>query len=188
MRLFAYALVFGGIVSVSTFGCSDPVVPLPAGAWAVTFTHSGASCNIQPHNAGVGTVATDGTPTLVNDGANGANVDCLVKPAGSVFTIDSSAQAGSSNLAITVKGMRKDATEDNPVDGTVQFISEKTANVFASTPDKPCKFFFVEGSKETIAAGAVWVSFTCDAVDFGIQECALSGIAKFQNCEGVPEQ
>lgn len=188
MRIFAFALLSGFALAVSTFGCSDPVEPIPAGGWAISFTHPGATCNIPPHNANVGTVASDGTTKLVTDGVASAQVECSVKPTGSTFEVSGKALQNGENLALGVKGLTKDATEANPVSGTISFISPQSVNVFTSPVATPCTFYFVEGTKEAVTPGAVWVSFTCASVQDGNNDCALSGVAKFQNCEGVPEE
>jgi len=186
MRLFALTVLAGFGLTLGAFGCSTPVAPIPAGAWSITFSHGTMNCNIGAHNAGVGIVSQDGATTLVTDGISDADVSCTVKPAGSAFDVEGQALKGGENLAISVKNLSKAATKDAPVQGVVGYVSPTTADTFTSPAASPCNFYFLDGTKESIAAGAIWVAFECPQIADPNNICALSGYAKFQNCDGTP--
>lgn len=189
MRLFALTFLVGLGITFSAVGCSDPVAPIPAGGWSIAFTHTAATCNLMAHNSGVGQVSQDGSTTLVTDGIDNASVTCTVKPGASgTFDVQAAASKNGSSLGMAVKGLGKSATKDAPVQGTINYASPTTANIFTSPQDTPCDFYFLDATKESIAAGAVWVAFDCKKIADTNNVCALSGYAKFQNCDGVPTE
>jgi hypothetical protein len=189
MRLFALTVLCAFGLSLCAIGCSDPVAPIPAGGWSAAFQHTSGTCNINAHNAGVGQVSSDGKTVLVTDGIDDASVVCSVTPAsGGTFNVQASATKNGQNVSISIKGMSKTATATAPVQGTVAYVSPTTADNFTSPGDAPCNFYFVDGTKETIAAGNIWVAFECPKIADTNNVCALTGYAKFENCDGTPTQ
>ncbi len=187
MRLLALTLLVGLGISFSAIGCSDPVAPIPEGGWSLAFQHTSATCNIQAHNSGVGQVSQDGQTVLATDGIDNASVTCTVKAAsGGTFDVQGSALKNGLSLGLTVKGLSKSATKDAPVMGIVSYVSPTTADIFTSPQDAPCEFYFIDGTKESIAAGNVWVAFNCPKIADTNNVCSLTGYAKFQNCDGTP--
>lgn len=186
MRFFALALLVGLGISLSAIGCSEPVAPIPAGGWATTFTHTAVTCMINAHNNGIGQVSQDGKPVLVSDGIANANIKCTVNPKSGAFDVQAQALQNGKSLTISVKGISKTATQTAPATGTVSYVSTETADVFTSPGEAPCDFYFVEGTKETISAGSIWVAFDCKKIADQNNTCGISGYAKFENCDGTP--
>ncbi len=187
MRFFALTLLVGLGISLGAIGCSEPVAPIPAGGWAITFTRTSITCMINSHNNGVGQVSQDGKPVLVSDGIDNANISCAVNPSGGGFDVQAQALQNGKSVSIGVKGLTKTATAANPAKGNITYVSTETADTFSSQlAGTPCDFYFVDGTKETVAAGNVWVAFDCSQIADQNNVCAMSGYVKFQNCDGTP--
>ncbi len=186
MRFFALTLLVGLGISLGAIGCSEPVAPIPAGGWAITFTRTSITCMINAHNNGVGQVTQDGKPVLVSDGIDNSNISCAVNPNGGAFDVQAQALQNGKSLAIAVKGLAKTSTVANPAKGSIAYVSTETGDPFSSPKDTPCDFYFVDATKESVAAGNVWVAFDCSKVADQNNVCAMSGYVKFQNCDGTP--
>jgi len=163
--------------------CSTPA-PIPAGAWVLTFNHSGPTCQLMTHNDNVGMIDASSAGTLVTDGVSGASVTCTVKGSGT-FSVDGEVLANGSNLRVVIPSITSMATPMAPVMGTVSYISPMTQNIFTS-PQGNCNFYFSD-PKETVSAGTIFVSFDCPEVDNGMQMCSITGgHIKVTSCTGTP--
>lgn len=178
----AFALSF-------TSGCTETPAPIPAGGWTVSFSRTGASCNVPTHNQVLGEVSQDGKTKLVSDGINNATVSCSVTPKSGGFAVQGSALQNGSNLQISIATIDAKATADKPAKGTVGYISSTTGDPFKSTSESPCDFFFVPDTDEGIGAGKIWVAFRCPVVTADMASCAINqSYVKFENCEGATDE
>jgi hypothetical protein len=162
--------------------CSDPVPPTPRGAWTVSFIDPGIECQHAGHNAQVGEVTDRTKQTLLSNGQDDAEVECIVSGSGS-FKVDASAYQSSKLLKIVVPSLTSAATIDAPAKGTVAFASPNTVKSYVS-PSNSCDFYFVEGSGEGVGEGKVWVAFKCEEIRLANESvCEIQqGYAIFENC------
>lgn len=182
------------VLSVSALGCSDPVPPTAQGAYSVTFIDPGVECDQAGHNITLGEVTPDTKDRLVKNGEEGSDLSCDVTGDG-VFNVSARARKGADFLGINVSGLRSvvngGPTEDAPAPGTISFASANTAgNVYGTSSEAPCDFWFFEGTNQDVASGRVWLTFSCGAIAVGSgSTCQLNtSYAIFENCGGTPEE
>jgi hypothetical protein len=173
-------------------GCSSPVPPTPKGAWVATISRPSSACSINQHNTQVGVVGKSTRGDEVTDALDGASVTCEVTGSGTFKVSASASQAGKS-LSISIGSIGKGATVDSPATGSLSYSSPNTAgNGYVSPAATPCKFWFEPKTGQDIAAGKVWLSFSCEAIrdDGHDSTCSLpSGFAIFENCsDGSTEE
>lgn len=181
-RLGLLTLALGALASASS-GCSDPVLPTPQGAWLATF-QSSAGCQISGHNARVGDIDGENRGTVLVDGNDSATVSCSVSGS-STFNVEASASRKGSALSLVIPSLDPKATIDNPSKGTISYASPQTVKAYYADRDHECDFYFLEGTKQRVDAGQVWVSFRCPAIVGENQDtCGLSeSYALFENCD-----
>ncbi|HEY4117018.1 MAG TPA: hypothetical protein VGM56_04155 [Byssovorax sp.] len=166
-----------------TAACDDATGVLAKGGWAASFTETGETCNTLSHNGMVGQVSTGDASGVSIDGTDGADITCAVYASGGGFTASGSASQNGYSLTISIGEISGDNTADNPANGTASFASPQTITAFTS--NMPCKFFFT--GEQLVDTGKIWVSFTCDDVENGMQMCAISnGVAAFEDCDTSP--
>lgn len=171
VRLGLSGLAFA-VCAAGAIGCSDPVPPPPQGAYQVTFT-APKGCSIAGHNAKVGDVTQTQRNTVVIDGTDSSSVSCGVTGAGP-FSVSGQVSKLADSLQIAVDSLPSNATKASPAKGRVSFASPNTAKAYVADGTHMCDFYFPAGSKESVAAGKVWVAFTCPTVIAeGMDTCAL---------------
>ncbi len=180
MRFFAFALVAAAI-PVLAAGCSDPVPETADAAWYVSTTQT-STCKIAGHQTSLGEVNATQKISVVTDGVMGNSVSCSVTGSGT-FAVDATAANTTQGvqLQIFIPAITPSATKDNPAKGSVSYLSPKTATTYAGGS---CDFFFIN-KPETVAAGKIWVAFTCDEITAGsaMSTCAIvEGYALFESC------
>lgn len=179
--------------------CSDAVPPAAEGAYTAKFVQKPGSCSIGTHNAAVGAadannygLIKDGTavPDPISGQVAPADVTCIVIDEGGRFYAEGVIRHddGAHTLKFAVADLTPDATEDNPALGKVAFRSKTTLDEFGSPAEEPCKFWFVPGSRQQVAAGRMWVTFQCDSIVSGGRECQLGdqtmrNTIAVQNCD-----
>lgn len=172
------------VASSTTAGGSSSGVPLPPqGAFQVTFG-APAGCSIAGHNAKVGDVNETQRNAVVVDGTDGATVSCAVTGAGPYSVAGQITMAADNSLQIEVDSLPADATKTNPAKGRVAFTSPNTAKAYIADAMHVCDFYFAAGSKESVAAGKVWVAFACPSITAeGMDTCALfESYVVLENC------
>lgn len=165
-------------------GCSEPVPQTPDGAFYVaTVNNDPSMCKITGNTAQVGKVDQNEKNAVITDGTNGTKVDCSVINATAPFDVhakvDDTANSGY-YLEIIIPKISPSASKDKPATGTATIAAPWTAG---SPYTGECNFYFEEGTKETVDAGRIWVSFDCPGITSGMSTCTLkAGFAIFENC------
>jgi hypothetical protein len=169
-------------------GCSDAVPPAAEGAYSAAFVQSGSMCSIATHQDAVGAADAENYG-LVKDGTPLTDVTCIVLDDGGSFYAEGfiSDQDGARSLKFAVGGLTQGATEDDPALGSVAFRSKATLKTFSS-PVNTCRFWFIPGSRQQVAAGRLWVTFECDVVESEGRQCRLGDATRkntvaLQNCD-----
>jgi len=192
MRFARFALAaLSALAFANLTSCSDPVPPIPKGAWVVSFIDTGAECLIPSHNAAVGTVSANSLSKQLSDAEDGAVVACSVTGAGP-FKVDAKATYQSEKVQIVIKSLPANATEAEPAMGGMVYSGKTTqGTVYGSDPMQPCAFYFAPNSGQGVSAGQVWVSFKCPKVvsNSGMSSCEIEqGYAAFNNCLDIVEE
>jgi hypothetical protein len=145
-----------GSASSSSGGQTPPESPQGVAAWSVTVQNNPNDCAIQGGTMSLGgTMGVDVVPGA-QDGVDGAAVDCSVQGSSGGFTVDASATHGPDLLRISNLFIDAGATQASPATGQIAYASAETGATYSGT----ASFFFDPGSKETVASGKIWVSFT----------------------------
>lgn len=182
MRSTRFALAFPLLVVAVGFSgaCSDPVPLIPRGAWSLTFQAPSAKCQVQGHNANVGTVGPSGDLELKADGSDKAVVTCEVKPSGGGYSVSGKVRVPGQSLTVDIPLLKKDQSFDDPATGDVDFLTGQTGDLYSGE----CIFYFVKD--QLIDKGKVWASFQCPEVVNGDSVCAVQqGYIAFENCIGT---
>jgi len=181
------AAVAGLLLALS--GCSDPepqrsTGPLADGAFKVVFgTAMGGGCIIKPHVAQVGEVTENKIGSLLTSGQQGAEVSCSVLGSGGEFSAEVSIFDSGDSLTVDLPKLTLSATEADPASGSVVLVTAQTVKPYTSPPAEPCAFFFT--GKEEVAAGRLWVSFSCPLLENAStgSSCGLgASVLAVQNC------
>jgi hypothetical protein len=174
------------VFAIGATACSDPPPPIPSGAFAVQFSQLGGTCNIGSHKVELGVVGETGSPTLVKDGKDGAEVECSVQKSGGGFQIEIGLSGAGATIQIGVPSIAADATVDAPATGTFLFQSQQTSGDALSTVGTPCEFYFVPDSGQTVEAGSVWMTFRCAAIEGEGDTCGISdSYVNVADCTGA---
>lgn len=160
--------------------CSDPVAPVPQGAFNVSFGNAvgtGVTCPVsgQLQVGAVGPVQH----AAVVDGESGATVTCRVAKLGAGYRASGKITLGSSQFYLT----GADVGDGNPNTGSLSVAGAITAGGAYGPPvDQPCEFTVIEATE-----GKIWMEFECPLVRTGSsqsEQCSLySGYLIFENCE-----
>jgi hypothetical protein len=165
-------------------GCSDPPLPIPAGAFSVQFTDTGASCNIASHTVAVGEVGASGDTTLISDGTD-ADVSCSVTPATGGFSVSAKISSRGSFLQVSIAKISNENDESNAAEGRAVFASSNTAGNNYAPTDVPCTFWF-SSADQNVASGAIWASFACPSLTSKDSTCSIQqGFFQVTNCDGA---
>jgi hypothetical protein len=180
MRAFYLALP----LLATAFGCSDAIPPTPQGAFLVNFTDNGAECPHKSHKGEAGVVSEIARTTVIVDGTNGADISCSVTGSGT-FAIKGTVIVGTDGMNVNVPAINPSATMASPATGQLSYFSFVTAgDAYSSPEDTPCNFYFKSGTPEGVAAGKVWMSFSCPTVVESNSTCAISeSILILENCD-----
>ena len=182
MTLRSIGLSAVALLAYGTIGCTDS--PSPAAKGGSHFAITSGGCNVQTGFP----IPAEGQPTSsthlgsrVEDGKNGAAVDCRVVSSGDGFAFNGSVQAGS--RAFTIIG------NVAPVD-TGGFSG--TGTVWHTDPNSPAlnsddgACTVTISPTQDIAPGRVWGSFQCAEVSANNQPdvaCRAEGSFVFENCD-----
>jgi hypothetical protein len=186
MRFARYGMSFvllGILGGVATAGCGDSTPQSPQGAYDVHFS-GGPSCPIGSSvEAKVGDINDSVRSAVVVDSVDGTTVSCAVKGTGT-FNVSGQIQKGGDNLDIEIDALPAGATKAAPAKGRVSFSSPQTVKPYNGDSAHLCNFYFLPGTKETVASGKVWLAFQCDQVVGEMnQTCSISeSYAIFENC------
>jgi hypothetical protein len=172
-----------------TVSCSDPAPPTADGAWQVSFQAADADpnkCPVMSHNVGIGAIsATSRDQVVIDQGPEGASLVCSVVGS-DTFEVQANISQADKGLEFVIHDMSAAASQTSPALGAATFVSALAVNGYASQPDAPCEFYFEPGTKESIAPGRIWVSFTCPKITDGGATGSLcqikKGYAIFENC------
>lgn len=192
MWLKGFSMLVGAAGALCVIGCSDPVPPPPKGgmfisinAAPVAVTPAGRKCNIQFHDAAIGSPPPSAAAPggRVTDGEGGARVSCRVSKSGDVFKI--TASAAHKKISFSVNGEIAPKGK-----GTASIIESDPVSLVAlrNPTDTPC-VLSVESEPLEVAAGRIWAHFACPAFVDATQPdgplfCeAESGWFVFENCD-----
>jgi hypothetical protein len=180
------------VLSVTAYGCSDPVPPAAQGALSYTFTFSqGKSCSVGAFQQAIGRV--DGTTqSPISDGSGGVAVFCSVKQSGDGYRVDAKISQGGENFTLSAAF---DAT--GKAQGTISLYSKFTEATYQPAVGTTCEMSVAPDDTHkglSISPGHVWGTFTCnEIVDLRNTEstCAVrsssdgepGGFFIFDNCE-----
>jgi len=145
---------------------------------------TGPDCPLATHEAELGTVAGTGTPDLVSNGENAAEITCTVQASGSAFTVSATLDEAANVRISTV--LSADNTADAPADGSVTYASTNTGGNVYSTAATPCKFWIDTDAKQFVRAGEAWFTFSCDDIENQGHVCGLDdSYVALRNCTGA---
>jgi hypothetical protein len=186
-----------GFISGALFalGCSDPAAP-PAQAAAFIHiataaaadTPPGKSCNVQAHNAviGSGPTTTSRGKVVVDD--EGGVVSCKVSGSGT-YSFSGSATFGSTSFSVSAGKIKKGEPgtaiiqECDPTTGFC-LVSPKEPN--AEGFGGPCEVF-IDVDRLNVKPGAIWARFKCPSLKNdstpNVWCAADNGVFVFENCE-----
>lgn len=177
-------LPFLAVLTCLSAGCSDPPLPIPAGAFSVQFTDTGSACNIASHSVAVGEVGASGETSLVSDGTD-ADVSCSVTPASGGFSVSAKISASGSFLQVSITKISNENSESAPAEGRAVFASSNTAGNNYAPTDVPCAFWFASAD-QNVASGAIWATFACPSLTSKDSTCSISqGFFQVTNCDGA---
>jgi len=181
MTLRSIGLSAVALLAYGTIGCTDS--PSPAAKGGSHFQITSGGCNVQTGFS----IPAEGQPTSstylgsrVEDGKDGANVDCRVVKSGDSFSFDGNLQVGS--RAFTIIGNVTPA-ETGGFDGQ--------GTVWHTDPNSPALNSDTDACEVTILpnqdvdAGRVWGNFQCTEVHANNQPgvvCRAQGSFVFENC------
>jgi hypothetical protein len=182
MTLRSIGLSAVALLAYGTIGCTDS--PSPAAKGGSHFATTSGGCNVVSGFP----IPAEGQPTSrtslgsrVEDGKDGASVDCRVVSSGEGFSFDGHVQSGS--RAFTV------IANVGPAE-TGGFVG--TGTVWHTDPNSPALSSDSDACEVTvlpnqdIASGRVWGNFVCPAVSANNQpdvSCRAEGSFVFENCE-----
>jgi hypothetical protein len=157
--------------------------PAADGAWLVNLTNNGGMCEVMLSTRQVGDVSESAITTRVTDGAADASVSCSVSGSGKgPYSVDGALSMGADSLQISIPAISASATSNAPAVGSVAYESDATVSLYTSSA---CNFYFVTTSPESVAAGKIWVAFTCPSITSASvgSTCSLGeSYAVFENC------
>ncbi len=180
MRLSLLAFSVATLAAAS--GCSNGTPVTPDSAWTVNLAFA-SGCMISDNTTTVGDVTVSSIQTRVDDGVNAASVSCSVTGTGP-FEVNATATLGADTLDILIPAISSSASMASPATGSVSYESAATVANYEATG---CNFWFANG-KEGVAAGQVWVAFSCDTIANASagSTCTLPAnnpsVALFENC------
>jgi hypothetical protein len=181
MRFVLAAFSVAAVAMIAS-SCSESVPAAADGAYFLTtIQNDPLKCMISGHTDQVGAIDAQERKTVLTDGVMNTKVSCTVLNAQAPFDVhavlDDTANTGN-YFEMLIPAISTSNKVDSPAAGNVIFSDVKTAgNAFSGN----CNFY-IEG-KEGVAAGKIWVSFSCDEVSFGMSSCPLKqGYAIFENC------
>lgn len=185
LERFGLSVVALGAIAVGVMACSDPALPPSDGAWRASFQSPTAKCTIASHNAMVGDVGENTRTSVVSDGVDGATLSCTVAKTADGYSVQASASRKGNTLSIAVASLDPGATEANPSKGRVAFTSVTSQKSYYGDAEHPCDFYFAPNTKQSVASGKVWVTFSCPTlIGENDVECAMGrSYALFENCD-----
>jgi hypothetical protein len=176
----ALALLVPPALFMQSFGCSDPVPPIPRGAYTVSLVDFPVTdCMIVGHTSQVGIVTDSMKSQLFNNAEDGAEVKCEVTGEGS-FRATGSIFKGGNYFEMVIPGIAPGTGEMAPAKGSVAFASLQTSGQAYSSD--ACDFWFAN-EQQGVAAGKFWAGFKCDSVLNEMSTCRVQqGYVIFENC------
>jgi hypothetical protein len=183
-----FALAAFPVLALATLaGCGSSASSAPMAAWSVEMIQSDPQeCTIADNTEQIGAVTATDIGMTVVDGTvdammNTISVTCTVSGT-STYVVQAQASEGAQVLNITIPSIDASASMSNPAMGSISYESAATADdAFQGS----CGFFFESGmgTAPPIAAGRIWVAFTCAALQSGMVICPVNqGFAVFEDC------